>query len=123
MTVEDFIKTLPPAVRELINGADIATPTAENNLEAIEGFLEQGEALSASLNTTDAVKETVATLYAKSQVFYMFDYPDAGDRFDDQTRHYLKRYNPAAGNTPTMEVESDDQIFTSDEFEKWWPDA
>ena len=120
MTVDDLIKTMPIAVRELINGADVATATAENNLEAIEGFLEQGEALSASLNSTDAVKETVASLYAKSQIFYMFDYPDAGDRFDDQVRHYLKRYNPEASKTPTLEAESDDRLFTETEFEKWW---
>jgi len=115
MTVEELIRGLPPAIREQI----IKPETQTDNLAAIEGFLEQGEALAATLNASDAVKETAAALFAKAQIFYMFGFIDNGDRYDDQFRHYLSRYKPGTEQTSAFVVDTDDQIFTDTELEKW----
>lgn len=117
--VDAFVLSFPESIRAKI---------VDDVLEAVEGFLSEGETLASSVETSTKIREKLAILYAKAQTYEKLSMLElAQNTFAQysqlvaqvQAERRLNTQVPQVQPGPAFAMESNEQVFTSEELEKW----
>lgn len=117
--VDAFVLSFPESIR---------TKIVDDVLEAVEGFLSEGETLSSSIEASDKVKEKLAILYAKAQTYEKLSMLELAQNTFAQYSQFVaqvqaeRRLNiqvPSSAPGPGFSMNTAQQLFKDEDIEKW----
>jgi hypothetical protein len=117
--IDEFVLAFPESIRGKI---------VDDVLEAVEGFLSEGETLASSIEASTKIREKLAILYAKAQTYEKLSMLELAQNTFAQYSQLVaqvqaeRRLNiqvPSSAPDPGFSMNTTQQLFKDEDIEKW----
>jgi len=113
---QEIFNTLPTAIRSKLGAT-------EETYTRIESYANEGNVLLEDSDLSEAVKEKLAIIYAKSQIYLEVGYNEMSQTLMANFMRLREELENALEKEPTPEptvyIEQEEIPFDEDELEKW----